>query len=75
MDAPFSPMLAPDDPSGPALVFAFRERKLLLVEGRVPSRDVIAVEERSLYLGRLGDTHCYAHALPGAPGDGFNGRE
>ncbi|MBC7172934.1 MAG: NAD(+) diphosphatase [Polyangiaceae bacterium] len=57
-------MLTPHDDSGPALVFAFRSRKLLLVGGSVPSVGALTPPADSHYLGRLGEAHCYCCAWP-----------
>ncbi len=64
METTFSPMLVPDDASGPALVFAYRSRKLLLVDGDVPTRESLSMDLEEHYLGRLGESHCYACAWP-----------
>ena len=59
----------PDDPQGPVLWFVFRERDLLLTPKiELPEKEMLdghsLSPERTLYLGELGEQHCYAAQVP-----------
>lgn len=68
--APFVPAIeAPDEVVGPVQWFVFRKRDLLVAEGgALPSKAQLDQHtlspDRTLYLGMLGDLHCYAAQVP-----------
>jgi len=67
---PFSPAIeAPRPITGPVQWFVFRRRELLVsAAGSMPSKDELDQHrlgpERTLYLGTLGDLHCFAAQVP-----------
>ena len=69
-DIPFVPaVVAPDDLSGPVQWFVFRKRELLVsAAGSLPTEEALQQHtlgpERSLYMGQLGDLHCFAAQVP-----------
>jgi NAD+ diphosphatase len=71
-EVPFEPaIIAPDPLTGPEHWFVFRKRELLVTAaGSLPTKRELDEHrlgpESSLYLGRLGDTHCFAARLPDA---------
>ena len=69
---PFVPaIVAPEDVDGPVQWFVFRKRDLLVTEaGSLPGKAELDKHtlgpDRTLYLGTLGDLHCYAAQVPEA---------
>ena len=69
---PFAPAIqAPSPLTGPVQWFVFRKRELLVsAAGTMPSKEDLDRHrlnpERSLYLGTLGDLHCFAAQVPDA---------
>ena len=63
---PFAPAVTPpDEIDGTVHWFVFRKRELLVTgEGALPTKEQLDAQplgpERSLYLGRLGEAHCFA---------------
>ncbi|MEE2664730.1 MAG: NAD(+) diphosphatase [Myxococcota bacterium] len=68
-EVPFEPAIVEPDPlSGPVQWFVFRKRELLVTAaGSLPTKEALDEHqlgpESSLYLGTLGDTHCFAARL------------
>lgn len=66
----FEPAVAaPDRIDGPVQWFVFRRRELLVTAaGALPTKEALDQHrlqpERSLYLGRLGELHCFAAQVP-----------
>ena len=71
-DLPFTPAVAPPDRlEGHVQWFVFRKRELLVTAaGVLPKKEDLdrfrLGPERSLYLGTLGDVHCFAAQVPDA---------
>jgi NAD+ diphosphatase len=69
-DLPFTPAVAPPDRLDAGVQwFVFRKRELLVTAaGVLPTKDELDRHrlgpERSLYLGTLGDVHCFAAQVP-----------
>jgi len=66
----FEPLLAPAHEGGDALWFVFHRRRLLLVDGKIPSSSVQELGlpcGRTLYVGRLGLVHVHAAELDAEP--------
>ena len=66
----FTPAIfPPDDFGGTEHWFVFRKRELLVTaDGQLPSKDELSPHElnpeRSLYLGTLGEAHCFGAQVP-----------
>ena len=71
-EIPFAPAIqAPASLDGPVQWFVFRKRELLVTAaGSLPTKEALdqrpLAPDRSLYLGTLGETHCFAAQVPDA---------